>query len=512
MADERPAAASTFPVVVALEAIDAWMREPTAERRVFLAQALEGIVRAAGARGAFLRFEATPLPGFEGGFGTLRNIIADSPPAAIESYPLTADAGRLPLGTIWLDGGGPDAPFAVRALELALDAAWARAAVRATADRLEALDAATRAIAGVLDLDTVLQLIADRVRELIGAQYAALGVVDESGLIERFITSGISQRERERIGDPPRGRGLLGLIIREGRTFRIADIAAHEDSSGFPPNHPPMSSFLGVPVTVSRGSTGNLYLTNKQGAEEFSADDERLVEMFALHAGIAIETARLHAEVQHLAIIGERDRIAKDLHDGIIQAIYSVVLSLDDVPELIESDRREASDRIDRAIDRLNLAIRNIRHFILGLDPEGVGGQGLVGGLAALADEIRLNSLIEVELEVAEPGDVAAIDARVRSELLQMAREALSNAARHARASQVTIRLAVDDGMAILDVVDDGRGFDVDQARESGHFGLRNLAERAAAADGTAEVESAVGRGTRVLIKLPISIPTGSEV
>jgi signal transduction histidine kinase len=511
MPDERPSAASTFPVVVALEAIDAWMREPTAERRIFLAQALEGIVRAAGARGAFLRFEAAPLPGFHGGFGTLRNTPPDSQPAETESYPLMADAGRVALGTVWLDGGGPDAPFAVRALELALDAAWARAAVRATADRLEALDAATRAIAGVLDLDTVLQLIADRVRELVGSQYAALGVVDESGLIERFITSGISHQERERIGDPPRGRGLLGLIIRDGRAYRIADIGAHEDSSGFPPNHPPMRSFLGVPVTVSRGSTGNLYLTNKQGAEEFSSDDQQLVEMFARHAGIAIETARLHTEVQHLAIVGERDRIAKDLHDGIIQAIYAVVLSLDDVPDLIETDRPEAMDRIDRAIDRLNLAIRNIRHFILDLDPEAAGGQGLVAGLAALADEVRLNSLIEVDLEVADPDDVGAIDARARAELLQMAREALSNAARHARASQVTVRLAADDGTAILEVVDDGRGFDVEQARQSGHYGLRNLVERADAAAGTAEVESAVGRGTRVLIKLPLKTPARSD-
>ena len=87
--------------------------------------------------------------------------------------------------------------------------------------------------------------------------------------------------------------------------FRIADIAAHPDSSGFPPNHPPMRSFLGVPVSVSRGSTGNLYLTDKLDAAEFSEDDQRLVEMFALHAGIAIETARLHQEVQQLAVIGD---------------------------------------------------------------------------------------------------------------------------------------------------------------------------------------------------------------
>ena len=404
----------------------------------------------------------------------------------------------------------PDAPFAVRALELALDAAWARAAVRATADRLEALDAATRAIAGVLDLDTVLQLIADRVRELVGAQYSALGVVDKSGRIERFITSGMRHDVRERIGDPPRGRGLLGLIIREGRTYRIADIGSHADSSGFPPNHPPMGSFLGVPVKVSRGSTGNLYLTNKQGAAEFSVDDERLVEMFALHAGIAIETARLHADVQQLAIIGERDRIAKDLHDGIIQAIYSVVLSLDDVPDLMDEDRSEATDRIDRAIDRLNLAIRNIRNFILDLNPEAAGGQGLIPGLAALADELRLNTLIEVDLEVDDSDAVAALDRRVVAELLQMARETLSNTSRHSRATRVVIRVRVDDSGVALDISDNGSGFDVEQARNAGHFGLINLAERAAVLDGEVDVESEIGTGTRVLIRLPVGSRTAS--
>jgi signal transduction histidine kinase len=504
MAARGTTAESTFPVVVALEAIDAWMRDPTGDRRVFLSQALESIVRAAGAAGALLEFEASPLPAFRGGFGTLRGVANGREPEAADRYPLTANGGRVELGTLWLDGGGQDAPFAARALELALDAAWARAQVGATADRLEALDAATRAIAGVLDLDTVLQLISDRVRELVGAQYAALGVVDRNGLIERFITSGIGHDERERIGDPPTGRGLLGLIIREGRSFRIADIGAHEDSSGFPANHPPMGSFLGVPVTVARGSTGNLYLTNKQGATEFSADDERLVEMFALHAGIAIETARLHQEVQQLAIVGERDRIAKDLHDGIIQAIYAVVLSLDDVPDLMRTDVDEATARIDRAIDYLNLAIRNIRNFILALSPESAGGQGLVPGLAALADEVRLNTLMDVELEVASTDDHdARVDDTSASELLQMAREVLSNAARHSRGTRLRIRLSVEAADTVLEIVDDGRGFDPERARASGHFGLINLVDRASAIGGDVAIESGDGRGTRVLIRIP---------
>jgi GAF domain-containing protein len=158
---------------------------------------------------------------------------------------------------------------------------------------LEAFDEATRAIAGVVDLESALQLITDRVRTLVDAQYAALGVVDAHGRIEQFITSGIGREARRRLGAPPSGHGILGLIIRTGRTYRIPDIGAHPDAYGFPANHPLMRSFLGVPIPTKGGFVGNLYLANKQGAAAFSETDERLVEMFARHAAIAIENARL---------------------------------------------------------------------------------------------------------------------------------------------------------------------------------------------------------------------------
>jgi GAF domain-containing protein len=211
--------------------------------------------------------------------------------------------------------------------------------------QLEALVDATREIASILELEPVLQLIVDRVRGLVGADYAALGIADAAGRMDRFITSGISQADRAHIGALPRGRGLLGLIIREGRSYRIADIARHADSSGFPPHHPPMRSFLGVPIQVRGRSIGNLYLTDKQGDPEFAEADLLLVEMFALRAGIAIENARLHEQVQRLAIVEERERISRDLHDGIIQAIYGVALSLEDVPSMMTTVSPIASPR-----------------------------------------------------------------------------------------------------------------------------------------------------------------------
>jgi signal transduction histidine kinase len=369
-----------------------------------------------------------------------------------------------------------------------------------------ALVEATRAIAEVLEVETVLQLIVESVRDLVGAEYAALGIVDSSGRIERFITVGVSPDVRAQIGAPPRGHGLLGLIIRERRSYRIPDIGKHADSFGFPPNHPPMGSFLGVPVVTQGRSVGNLYLTNKRDAPEFSESDQLLVEMFALRAGIAIENARLHEQVSRLAVVEERERIARDLHDGVIQAIYGVALSLEDVPLMMADEPVEASERVDRAIDSLNLTIREIRNFILGLRSELLHGADLLAGLATLANEFGATGASEIELDLAiDPELAAGIPIAHRVQLLQMTREALSNAARHARAQRTRIVMRVDDDTIVLRVEDDGVGFDTSAALSAGHLGLANMHDRATAFGGTVTIESTLGEGTTLSIRVPIS-------
>ena len=148
---------------------------------------------------------------------------------------------------------------------------------------LQALDAAVRGILTVLEIEQVLQLIVDRVRELVSAQYAALGIVAEQGIITRFITSGITIEQRRAIGDLPRGRGLLGLIIRENRSYRIPKISAHAESHGFPANHSVMvSGCVSCEVVVAAGPDQQQVLPNRR-------DDEALVQIFRLHAGIVIE-------------------------------------------------------------------------------------------------------------------------------------------------------------------------------------------------------------------------------
>jgi signal transduction histidine kinase len=374
---------------------------------------------------------------------------------------------------------------------------------------VQALDAAVRGISGVLDVEQVLQLIVDRVRELVSAQYAALGIVDDEGVITEFVTSGITGEQRAAIGDLPHGRGLLGLIIRENRSYRIPHIAQHAESYGFPANHPAMESFLGVPVTVKGEPVGRLYLTNKQGAEQFSASDQALVETFALHAGIAIESARLHELVQRLAVVDERDRISRELHDSVIQMIYGVTLSLDDVPALVAEHPAEASRRVDDAIGSLHAVIRDIRQFIFGLRPILVDSGRLMDGLGALADELRRNTAIEVEIEGSEPEGLSLATV---AELLAIAREALSNVARHAGADRVWVRFDGAGERITLEIEDDGKGIDPAARVGRGHDGLSNMQARAAKLGGTFTIASRDGSGARILVSVPLAAARAGAV
>jgi signal transduction histidine kinase len=366
-----------------------------------------------------------------------------------------------------------------------------------------ALDAAVRGIAGLASVDDVLQVIVDRVRPLVGAGYAALGIVDDTGRIERFITSGMDDPTRRRIGALPEGHGMLGLIIRGNRSIRVADVNVDPRRYGFPPNHPPMTSFLGVPIAVKGVTLGLLYLTNKLDATEFDEDDLALVETFALHAGIAMDNARLHETLQRLAVVDERERISGDLHDGIIQNMYAVGLALEDVPDLMADDPVEAAARVERAIDSIHLAIQDIRNFIFGLRPGLLEGATLVDGLAAIADEYRHNTIIDLELRLSEA--IVEPSPDVTSHLLAIVGEALSNVVRHSRASRVEIGLAASPGGSSWDltVEDNGVGFDVSNAAKIGHQGLSNLHERVARVGGTLTIDSQPGGGTRILVRVP---------
>jgi signal transduction histidine kinase len=491
--------ADPLPLPLLIDALHAWQRSGGPLASDAVTGALGALVEAVGLRGAGLTTDVAPLRPISVRTGasadttrsgaTQRHTMVDRPAGdRLGTLVLGADEDRTRVAEL------------VHAVSLAVQSARDAERARRAEGNLAGLDAAVRGIAGVLDLDRVLSLIVDRVRALVDAEYAALGIVDRRGVIERFVTSGLTAEERERIGDPPRGHGLLGLIIREGRTFRIADIATDPRRYGFPTNHPEMHPFLGVPILANGEIVGDLYLTNKRGGL-FSEDDQRLVERFALHAGIAIDHARLHERVQALAVVEERERIGRDLHDGIIQRLYAVTLALDDVPELAASQPAVVADRVDRAIDDVHNAIRDIRNFISGLAPLDLGEGGLSGVLARLGEEVARTSglLVEVEapLSLALPIDVA-------TELVGISREALSNAARHAQATRADVRVTQRDGRVRLEVSDDGRGFDPSLRIPSDHRGIANMRERAARLGAALEVVSQDGAGTRIILSLPL--------
>jgi signal transduction histidine kinase len=496
---------SLLPVHEFMTDLEDWRVEPSDAKRARLEASLGRVLVAYGGRGARLSLRSPNMPQLDLAIGTLAGSAKTDAPGITAT-----DLGVEPMARgeaeLWADAEDDAAQAIAAALGLAVDAIWSKHEARLRRRQLEGLDLAVRGIAGVLSTQRVLQLIVDRVRDLADAQYAALGIVGPFGRIEQFVTSGLADDERARIGNLPRGLGLLGLIIREDRSLLIDDITTDPRRYGFPDHHPPMSSFLGVPVRSKGHSIGNLYLANKHDGAPFTEADQRLVEMFALHAGIAMENARLHEEIGRLAIVEERERISQDLHDSIIQSMYAISLSLEDLPEIITEDAAEGAARTDRAIDGIHGTIRDIRNFIMGLQPELLIDADLRTGIETLAAEFRANTLVDLEVRIAP--DLPELPHDHAAHILAITREALSNIARHSNATRATIELGPADPAAdtlALVVGDNGRGFDIDAARSPRQRGLGNLRARAEQVGGRLILTSEEGAGTRVRAELPIS-------
>ena len=383
---------------------------------------------------------------------------------------------------------------------------------------MAALNEAALAIAAAVSLDKVLQQITDSARELSGARYAALGVPDADGNLEKFLTSGITPEEEALIDHRPRGLGVLGAIVREGRTIRLPRVSDDPRSIGFPRGHPPMETFLGVPILAGNEALGNLYLTDKQyksadGQQqviaEFTVEDQRLVEMFAAHAAIAIQNARLYEQVGRLAIIEERSRIGMDLHDGVIQSIYAVGLTLESARMLLPDDPEEANYIILQSISGLNDAIRDIRNFILDLRPQRFTGD-LNQALARLVREFQANAMVPVTFS-ANRATLSAMPMPVARTIFITTQEALANIARHARADHVTVEIWQEPELAVLCVEDDGRGFDVEKETQAVGHGLANMRERAEELNGSCIIQSVLGEGTQICLRLPLWPAAGNR-
>lgn len=366
--------------------------------------------------------------------------------------------------------------------------------------RLRALNEAGLALSAELETENLLHKIADLARVVGDAKYAALGTFDDEGSVTRFYTSGISDEDHARIGHLPVGKGILGLLPRAGRPIRLRDLHDHPASVGFPANHPPMTSFLGVPIRWRGESVGNLYLTEKQGAPEFTAEDEEALLTLAAQAAIAIENARLYSQTSQMSVLEERHRIGMDLHDGAIQSLYALGLQLEDAAERVDSAPEEAKVQLARAVDRLNAAIADLRNYVLGLRPIRGSDRPLSESLPTLGSRIATNALLDVDVTV-EPEAEASLDQAGREAVFYVAADALGNVARHARARHAGVSLRREGGTILLEVVDDGVGYDA--LTSVAGLGLRNMRERAFNAGARLDVASQPGAGTRLQMRIP---------
>lgn len=520
------------------------------------------------------------------------------------------------------------------------------------------------ALAAELSLPTLLRRIVELAVELTEARYGALGVLSSDGKdLSDFITVGVGDAERAAIGHLPSGRGILGVLIREPRPLRLADIADDARSVGFPPNHPPMHSFLGAPIEAHGRVFGNIYLTDKQHAAAFSEEDEAalvvlatqagvaianahlyeeirvrerwlesvrevattllagndartvlqlvaaharelagadmatisipehdqlriavadglgsgdllhvevplseslsqqvirsgqtmivddarsagvtqpmvrlagvgpmllvplslrtsppgvlavgrrvgrpgfrtpdipLLESFAEQAILALEYARARSEVARLRVVEDRERIARDLHDGVIQSLFAVGLGLQGMAAVVGDVR--LADRIQGAVGEIDRVIGDLRSYIFGLRPSVLSVGNLANALEQIAHETqeRTGVTVVVDVDASLEGPLSEAAAQIA----QIVREALSNVGRHAGAETCRVSLRREHGAAIVEIDDDGRGFDVDTAPRG--MGLGNLGERASALGGSLSIESTTDRGTTVRLAIPL--------
>jgi signal transduction histidine kinase len=360
-------------------------------------------------------------------------------------------------------------------------------------------------LASELSLEVVLRRIVEVAAELTDARYGALGVLTSDGQkIEEFITVGITPEERAALGDPPTGHGLLGALIREAHPMRVTDIGADPRSVGFPPHHPPMRSLLGAPITGRGRVFGNIYLTDKSGADAFNDEDERVLVVLASQAAIAVENARLYdeaerngRELRRLEMLEERERIAKELHDGVIQSLFAVGMSLQAVASM--SGDEDVSRRLDAAVEDVDHSIRDLRNYIFGLRPGILADRQLDAALRELADAFGARSDVVTVVEI--DGEAASHLASRAADVVQLVREALSNVERHAGATTCRVTLRREAGGLVVEIDDDGSGFDL--SAPSAGMGLSNLRKRVASLDGRVEIESEAGKGTTVRATLP---------
>jgi signal transduction histidine kinase len=367
-------------------------------------------------------------------------------------------------------------------------------------DRAELRDVseAVLAVTARLSVRDVLQTIVASARRLLDARYAALGVPGPDDTFAEFLTDGITDEQWRAIGPLPRQHGLLGAMLRDPTPVRLADVRSHPRFGWWPAAHPVLTDFLGMPILHGDEILGTLFLANKRTPGGFTAADEELLRLLAAHAAIALVNARLYEQSRELSIVAERNRIARELHDAVTQKLFSLRLTVDAAAMLVTRDAARAAAELDTVRRLAAEATEELRAIVVGLRPVDLAGDGLDVALRKQAD---LLDRVHAPAVRFAGGPVPRLPAVREEAAYRIAQEALHNALRHAAPSRVTVAVRAGDGSVVLEVVDDGRGFD--PRAPSRQFGLASMRERARAAGGRLDVLSRPGAGTTVRLEVP---------
>jgi signal transduction histidine kinase len=361
--------------------------------------------------------------------------------------------------------------------------------------RLQQLLDAMLSIGSDLSLPAVLQRIIESACKLVDARYGALGVADDHGQLTDLATSGVDESTHDAVGRLPEFTGILGVLLSDPKPVRLRDVGEHPLAQGFPPGHPEMSSFLGVPIR-GKEAVGSLYLADKQSGDQFTEEDERLAVTLAAASGVAIDNARLQSSLEHVAVLQDRERIARELHDKVIQRLFAAGMTLQTTLPI--AARTEVASRITQAVEEIDETIRDIRRTIFALETRS--RRGVRVDIFAHVDAAREVLGFTPELRLEGPID-SAVPETTADHLLATLYEALSNVAQHAGASKVDVAVEAGDEL-LLEVADDGAG--LPDRIERGQ-GLRNMERRALELGGNATVRPGEGAGTVVEWRVPLS-------